>query len=372
MHQPVKIIEINYHFHPEFTKPEQVIAKHRPSNLFAEELKQDAEIILVKHLDYTGGYADKGIHYHFFKRRNGFWQIPFSTHRFVKSERPDIVLVQGFIYPLQVIVLRRKLGRSCKIILQHRADKPFKKKKLFQRLADRFIDAYLFTSFDMAAEWIAAGIIKDKEKCFELPGASTLFTKKNKELSRQKTGMDGSISFLWVGRLNENKDPITVLKGFEKYFAINPAAKLYMIYQEDDLLDEVRGLINQSQLLKDHVVLVGKIAYPELELWYNAADYFISGSHSEGGSYALMEAMACGCVPIVTNIPAAMKMIDRGNAGYYYEAGNAEDLFMVLSQLDNEKQDAVSRAAMIHFKEELSPGAIAGKFMSIYKELAGM
>jgi glycosyltransferase involved in cell wall biosynthesis len=365
----LKFIELNYYYHGEFTTPADVITKHQPSNLFTRELKQYAEVILIKHLNHVGEYADAGIRYGFFKRTNSFWQIPFRTHQFIKKERPGIVLVQGFIFPLQVIFLRLRLGRQCKIILQHQAEPPFKKKKLFQKISDRFVDAYLFTSIDMAAEWIDAGVIKDLKKCHELPCASTLFIKKDKQQSRQQTGMDGDVNFLWVGRLNANKDPVTVLRGFEKYFQVNPAAKLYMIYHEDDLLETISYTIEGNNWLKKRVVLVGRIAYQELGTWYSAADYFVSGSRREGGSYALMEAMACGCIPIVTNIPAAMKTIDYGKAGYYYEAGKHEDLSGVLCQLDKEKQAGMISAVMAHFNAHLSPTAITRMLLRICDQL---
>ena len=36
---------------------------------------------------------------------------------------------------------------------------------------------------------------------------------------------------------------------------------------------------------------------------YSAADLFVVGSHHQGSGYALMEACACGAVPVVTAIP---------------------------------------------------------------------
>src|SRR6185436_10998463 len=116
-------------------------------------------------------------------------------------------------------------------------------------------------------------------------------------------GMTGNKNFLFVGRLNKNKDPMTVLKGFEKYLATEPFAKLHMIFSVDDLLPELNAFIDQSPALSKAVVLKGFVPNDELAYWYSAADFYISASHSEGGSYALMEAMACGCIPILTAIP---------------------------------------------------------------------
>ena len=37
--------------------------------------------------------------------------------------------------------------------------------------------------------------------------------------------------------------------------------------------------------------------------FYSAADLFVVGSHHEGSGYSLMEACACGAMPVVTDIP---------------------------------------------------------------------
>jgi glycosyltransferase involved in cell wall biosynthesis len=365
----IKFIEINYHFHRELNTPAAVIAKHLPSNLFAEELSKTASVTLIKHLAYEGAYQRNEIHYRFFRGCNSFWKIPFTTHRFLRKEKPDIVLVQGFIYPLQVIALRIAVGSNCKIILQHRAEVPFRRKKIFQQWADKFVNAYFFTAIEQADEWTRAGVIKDGNKCFEIPAATAGFSKKDKFFCRENLGIDNGVMFLWAGRLNANKDPLTVLTAFEKYISSGQSSKLYMIYQEDDMLKEVTERVNASTGLRNNVMLIGKVAHEEMELWYCAADYIISASHREGGSYVLMEAMACGCVPIVTAIPASMKMIENGRAGLYFSTGNSDDLYRVLLSLENEDHEPRSAYAAFFFKSEMSAEAIARKMMTIFGNL---
>lgn len=371
MGKKLKFIEINYHFHREFTTPDAVITKHLLSNLFAEELSKTASVTLIKHLAYNGAYHRNEIQYHFFRRPNNFWQIPFSTHWFVRKEKPDIVLVQGFIYPLQVIALRLAIGSNSKIILQHRAEFPFRRKKIFQRWADKFVNAYFFTATEQADEWVRAGIIKDRSKCFAVPAATTRFSKMNKSICREKLAIEKGLLFLWAGRLNANKDPLTVLAAFEKYLSLGQNAKLYMIYQEDDMLDEITGRINASSVLKDSVILIARVIHKEMEIWYSAADYIISASHREGGSYVLMEAMACGCVPIVTAIPASMKMTGNGKVGYFFEPGNSDALYEILLSLKKEDHEKLSASARALFEEEMSPEAIAKKMDQVFKQLKG-
>lgn len=370
MNSIMKFIEINYYYHGEFSDPEEAIRLHGSSNLFVAALLPAVEPVLVKHIDHQGEYDRERIRYVFFRAKNKFTHIPFRTHRFIDKERPAMVLVQGLIFPLQVIALRMKLGRRCIILLQHHGEVPFRRKRFFQRIADRCVNGYLFTSLGNTGEWRTANIIRDGDKCFEMPSSSTQFSKSDKALSKERRGMRGNFNFLWVGRLNTNKDPSTVIAAFARYAAINTSARLYMIFQEDELLDTLVKEKRNDPLLNERLVLLGRLDHAELEDWYNAADYFISGSHREGGSYALTEAMACGCIPIVTDIPASMKAIDSGKAGYYYPPGDRAALFNLLAGLREEDQHRRAMIALQHFRDELSPEAIAKKLLAVYRTLA--
>lgn len=56
------------------------------------------------------------------------------------------------------------------------------------------------------------------------------------------------------------------------------------------------------------------------------ASYYISASLSDGASASLMEAMACGLFPIVSDIPANREWITHGRTGLMFEPGNPEAL----------------------------------------------
>ncbi len=362
-----KFTEINYYHHAEFSTPEEVIAKHRPTNLYLRELAGDLSITLVKHASFEGKQQEDALEYRFFRGKNAFGHIPFATHRFVRSMVPDVVLVQGLIFPLQVIALRMKLGKRCVLLLQHQGEAPFRRKRAFQKLADRSVNGYLFTSKGNAEEWLAAGVIRDEGKCFEIPDASVDFIPLDKAASRFRTGMGPGPNYLWVGRLNANKDPVTVLTAFGEHATRNDKSRLYMIYQSGDLVDHVKEIIEGSPALKNAVTLVGKKEHAELPHWYSAADYYISASHREGGSYALTEAMACGCIPIISAIPSSLKAI--GLTGYQFVPGDARGLVAILDGLDPGGIEVLSVNVLRQYHSELSAQAKAGKMLSVIQRL---
>jgi len=174
-----------------------------------------------------------------------------------------------------------------------------------------------------------------------------------------------------VGRLNAGKDPLTVLKAFEIFCANKPQARLYMIYHTEELLSSIKKIISTNQLLQGKVILTGKVPHAEMERWYNAADFFISGSHFEGSGYALLEAMACGCIPVVTDIPSFNKITAGGCFGFLYPAGDSAALAKKLNTLITIARDTMSTAIVNYFQQQLSFKSIADELLLICKKLTG-
>jgi glycosyltransferase involved in cell wall biosynthesis len=365
----MRVVDIVYYAHNDYTSPEEVVKKHKPSYGFIPHIGEKLNLQLIKHLNYEGQYDDNGIETHCFKSRNNFWYIPFKTHKSIKRNNPDIVIIQGFIFPIQLVLLKLQLPKVL-VVVQHHGEVPFNGyKKLFQKLADYFINAYTFTSFGNAKAWIESKIISSREKCFEVLEASCYLTQLDKQQSRKQLGITAGDVFLWVGRLNENKDPLTVLSAFEKYLTCNATAKLYMIYQTEELLPAVARFINKNSTIKRAVVLVGKVPHDELAIWYSAADFFVSASHREGSGYALLEAMACGCIPVVTAIPSFIKITTAGEAGFLYPVSDENYLLEILKGLDSVNKENMSLKVLQHFKNNLSFEKIADDLYNLCSKL---
>lgn len=366
----MKVVFVGYNYIADYSFPEKWLERIKPTVGVLESLSRYCEVKYAGLINYTGNFTKNGVAYHFLPSKERKPRFPIQFHKEIKKLQPDIIVILGLRYPLQIMQLRRSLNKRIKIIARHHADAPPTGiKRTLQQLADRCIDAYLFTTDWHGRQWIDAGIIRNKEKIHEIFEASTDFCRQDKKLSKEKTGMTGENNFLWVGRLNQNKDPITVLNGFEKYLTIYPEAKLYMIFQEDDLLNDVKKRINQSSLLGDAVFLQGNVEYNKLPEWYSAADFFISGSHREGGSFALLEAMSCGCIPIVTAIPASLKSIADNKYGFSFEPGNADDLAQQLLTVSKISKNDFSREVESYFKLNLSSRAIADRLYEVFKKL---
>lgn len=360
----MKIIDISFHHHPTTDLP-QLVNRFSTSYQYIFEGDQKFEVIPVLNLSCNTQLTKDGCTFHGFKGTSFLRDPLFGFARKLKKWDPDIVMVHGLVYPEKIIALRMILGSKVKIVAQHHGGLPSKNiiKKFLHRIADRVTDAYFFTSQYNSIPWQLAHIIHSSKPVLELLEASTFLKPVAKDEARKDIAMKGNSNFLWVGRLHPDKDPLTVLKAFEKFAIMQPNAKLFMIFQSNDLLNEINQLLSGSATLNNAVVMVGKINHSEIANWYSAADYFISGSHHEGSGYALIEALACGLFPVVSSIPPFVKITNSGEVALLFETGDQKDLYNKLVQLKS--MDKPSGDELIsYFQKNLSFKKIAN---TLYK-----
>lgn len=366
----MKFVFASYVYTKEYNTPSAWIERIKAYTGILESLvAKNHAVVSFEQIDYEGKYDKDGVHY-IFKRfsKNGL-RFPFKLHRFIKHQNPDVVVIQSLHFPLQVIQLRLLLGRKVKIIIQNHAEKPFTGlKKHVQRLADKYIDAYLFASHDMGIEWIEKGNMGSAEKIHEVMEVSSVFSPMERAIAQQKTNVSGDPVFLWVGRLNDNKDPLTVVKAFLKYAAAKPAAHLYMIYHTNELLPQIQQILNASPQ-KSSITLIGKVPHNQLQYWFNSADIIIAGSSYEGSGTAVCEAMSCGCMPVVTDIFSFRMITDNGRCGLLFEAGNEDSLLAVLHQIETNDIKEKQEMSLEYYKINLSFEAIARKIEQITQSL---
>lgn len=357
----MNFVDVSYYYND--TSDAGCLLNAHAANLgYLEFLPANWEVTLVKFLTAEGFVRHGRTRCHFFKGSASSRWVPKVANRFIAQLAPDVVLFHGMIFPLKLLALKRQLPEHTKLIVQHHAELPASGiKGWLQQLACKAIDAYIFSAKELADPWVNRNFI-DQSKIFEVMEGSASLKKIDKQAARQQLQLPDHTIFLWVGRLNANKDPLTVLKGFEKYLEKNGGAKLYMIFQDNELLPQVQQAISQSNLLSAAVTLVGKVATAQMNYWYSAADAYLSGSHTEGSGYALIEAMSCGCIPVVTNIPSFKKITANGSAGILFNCDDPGSLCSALSSLEHCN---ITSDILRQFENELSFKAIAQQMVRV-------
>jgi glycosyltransferase involved in cell wall biosynthesis len=177
------------------------------------------------------------------------------------------------------------------------------------------------------------------------------------------------LAVLCVGRLNANKDPLTVLQGFARFAETHPQATLTFVYGASDLEGALRDAVRRTSSAS-RVTLAGAVPHGTLEAVYAAADIFVLGSRREGSGYAALEAMACGVVPVLTDIPSFRWLTDDGRIGALWDVGDPVSLGDALARVASSDLQAHRRAAKARFDEHFSWSAIGRRAMEIYREFS--
>jgi len=278
--------------------------------------------------------------------------------------------LNGLLYPLQLRALRNSLPPDCSIVVQHHADGPWPAlARPLQRWGLRAADGFFFAARDLAAWWIEHGLISKRQSIFQIMEGSNNFRCEDRVTARARTRMAGNPVVLWVGRLIPLKDPLTVLEGFTRVLQHLPQARLYMAYGTADMLPAVRERIAASKTLSEAVTLLGKIEHSQLENIYSSSDYFVLGSHHEGSGFSLAEAMACGVVPVVTDIPSFRVMTNGGSLGACWRPGSPEAFADKFLEVTRQPLEQLSRKTQSFFQSQLSYKAIARDSIRAYREV---
>jgi glycosyltransferase involved in cell wall biosynthesis len=381
---PLHVVPLIYFYERDLTTPESLLERYATIRPFAKALHDEGvRVTVVQRFHADLDFWDGGIHYCFCADSCApalrKWEIPHSFHRSVRAVcTPDhlagptqtVIHLNGLLYPLQLRALRYSLPSDCSIVVQHHAEAPWSTPiRPLQRWGLRAADGFFFAAKDLAASWVDSDLISARQAIFQVMEGSNYFKWQDRIASRARTGMTGNPVVLWVGRLIQLKDPLTVLEGFMGVLMHVPQARLYMAYGSDDMLRAVRERIAANKSLADAVTLMGRIEHSQLEDLYNSADYFVLGSHHEGSGFSLAEAMACGVVPIVTDIPSFRVMTNGGSIGACWRPGSAESFVDKFLGVMRRPLEQLSLETRDFFQSQLSYEAIARDAIHAYCKL---
>jgi glycosyltransferase involved in cell wall biosynthesis len=312
-----------------------------------------------------------GVHYHFLPIDAASSRGVYSTtyRGLLRSLAPDVFHVQGLDFPKQVQALAES-SSGVPIILQDHASRP---PRIWRRPAARrgmsVAAGVAFCSLDQARPFADAGLIGASTQVYEIPESTSRFAPADRDDARRLTGMEGDPAVLWVGHLNANKDPLTVLEGISAATSLLPRLRLYCCFGNAPLLRTVQSRIASDARLRDRVHLLGRLPHERIELLMQAADIFVLGSHREGSGYSLIEALACGLPPVVTDIPSFRSLTKAGAVGELWPCDDSRALCRALLSVANRSGSALRAAVRTHFERELSSNALGVKLTAMYTDV---
>lgn len=303
------------------------------------------------------------------RRPAAYFEWPRGLPGLLRSLRPDIVHAHGTQLHVALARLRRALAPDVRLTVHYHGGTPSRRLGL-RRLQRRNLhraDAVLFTTAEQARRFSSDGMLADSSRGVLLVETSSDFERMDRQEARLKTGMSGRPVYLSAARLHPIKDPMTMLKGFERIVAKQPEAQLYLYYLSDELLSDMQAFVAQRPLLHGAVHFRGRLPRSDMEAAFNSADILLQASRREFSGCALLDAMACGVVPVISDLPS-FRMI-AGRHGAYFPAGDACALADAAISIPSDGLAARSVGIRDHFERELSFAAMAGELEAIYARI---
>lgn len=330
-----------------------------------------AQVSVIQASTHTGTVVRNGIAYYFlpFGRMATGRTAENPLRTLLSTLSPDVAHVQGLGFVHDVLALAA-LAPRLPIMLQDHADRlPRPWRRRSWRSAFAAGAAVSFSSRAQAAPFRRSGLLGDGTRVFEIPECPSRFSPGDQATARAATGLEGDPCLLWVGHLDRNKDPLTVLAGVSQAAQRLPQLRLWCCYGTAPLLAPVKRRIARDPLLAPRVRLLGRVPHERIEQLMRAADVFVLGSHREGSGYSLIEALACGLPPVVTDIPSFRTLTDGGAAGSLWPCGDSGALAAALVAVAAKPRSTLRAAAREHFERELSFAAVGRKLCAAYREL---
>lgn len=301
-----------------------------------------------------------------------YYQLAFSLARTIRRTGPSLIHFFGLTMDLNLRLVARTANQlQIPLVVHYHGGYPSRNvfRRLVQRANLRSADRILFTAAAQAQPWRAAGVLDDAQRVFECMETSTTFAGLPKGAAREKTRMSGDPIFVWAGRLHPIKDPLTALMAFEAIASQRPEAQLYLHYTSEELLPQLGEFVRARPALAARIHFRGCVPHREMEAIFSASDFLLQASRREFSGLAVLEAMACGAIPVVTDIPPFRVMTERGRVGILFPVGDYTSLVNQVLSVGREELEKRSRSVKEKFRRDLSYPALAGRLRALYAQL---
>jgi glycosyltransferase involved in cell wall biosynthesis len=281
----------------------------------------------------------------------------------IEHWRPDAILIYGWSFHSHLKALRYFKG---KIPILFRGDSTlldessgFSLKKLARRILLRWVyshvDYCLYPGSANKAYYLRHGI-KIQQLIFA-PHAveNERFAEADNERNeaakiwRRELGIkDSELVFLFAGKLEPKKNPITLMKVFQE---LNLTGTRLVIAGHGVLESELKAIAAGNERII-FLPFQNQQAMPTL---YRLGDIFVLSSKGPGETWGLSvnEAMACGLPAIVsTACGCAPELIVEGKTGYVFKSNDKEDLKKaILRMVDKSVVSKMSKIAACHIRK---------------------
>lgn len=243
--------------------------------------------------------------------------------------------------------------------------------RLFSYLSAKTSNKIITISESVKEEIIKIYKIKEEKIEVIYLGVDGVFNPINKEFAKRKIKEKFNINnkfILYVGWIHTRRNIERLLKAFkkvkneipEKYNLVLIGTIIWPYINLNKLLYELN--------LKEDVTYIDYVSDEDLVLLYNAAELFIYPSLYEGFGLPLLEAMACGC-PVVTSNLSSLPEVVR-DAGYLINPYDEDEIAKAMLEIlknENLKENLIKKG--LERIKKFSWRKTAEETLEVYKEV---
>ncbi len=204
-------------------------------------------------------------------------------------------------------------------------------------------------------------------------------TDKKKELRKNMGLPADGLFFSYVGVLDKRKNLEWLVKNW--LAAADKFTDVYLIIAGPQARKNIMadgGGPEFAGYLKDYVGQLGgenKVFFlpfrQDVEVYFQLTDFFMNPSLSEGLSNSMLEAMACGAVPIVSKTSGVEDVIDDEKNGFIFGINSNNDFKRVVKEcyFRQKSYELLSTAATKKIKQQFSLETVCERYIKMYNEL---
>lgn len=301
-------------------------------------------------------------------QRHFDWIFPLRLSRYLKENDIDIIHTHtgSFFHGASAGFLARTSG----IIFTEHGRNLIEtlRKRLLDRVSSYFVDQIVTVSKDLEHHLINEIGLPAKKIQTIINGVNTetyRYRGKPKKLI-EEFGLQSTDKIVGtVGRLAEIKNHPFLIRSFKTVKHIWPESRLILVGsgpQEESLKSLTADLG-----LSDAVIFAGN--RDDVCDLYQLFDVFVLSSFSEGTSFSLLEAMASGIPPVVTNVGGNPGIVDDGITGFVVEVDDERALAEKVDHIFRQGRNGIGNSARQFVIERYSLGNNLQQYVKLYRSL---
>jgi glycosyltransferase involved in cell wall biosynthesis len=298
----------------------------------------------------------------------GLWRATVGLTRCLKDQRPDVL--QSFLFHANIAGRLAARRASVPVVVSgiRVAEKRGRWRLTLDRWTDRFVDRHVCVSQSVADFSIRESGLPPS-KVVVIPNGVDLdrFTQAE-SVDLAPFGIpEGARTILSVGRLDEQKNPLGLLRSFARIAGSHPDTHLLFVGQGDQE-PTLKATIDSLKLGSQVHIAGWQENVPGI---MKACDVFVLASKWEGMPNVLLEAGAAAIPVISTRVEGAEEIIISDGCGMLVGISSEDELAAAMSNCINAPLAATERANRLQviISEQFTWQAVVDSYSALYESL---